>query len=67
SRAVFTQHNNVIGTLNVLFAIKEFREDCHLVKLACYSEQRGKTVLLSSKHKLYPFTAYHSLLLQRQL
>ena len=22
SRAVFTQHNNVIGTVNVLFAIK---------------------------------------------
>jgi UDP-sulfoquinovose synthase len=24
-RAVFTQHNNVIGTVNVLFAIKEFK------------------------------------------
>ncbi|CAI9093703.1 OLC1v1029262C1 [Oldenlandia corymbosa var. corymbosa] len=38
SRAVFTQHNNVIGTLNVLFAIKEFREDCHLVKLGTMGE-----------------------------
>lgn len=38
SRAVFTQHNNVIGTLNVLFAIKEFREECHLVKLGTMGE-----------------------------
>jgi UDP-sulfoquinovose synthase len=32
NRAVFTQHNNVIGTINVMFAIKEFAPDCHLVK-----------------------------------
>lgn len=38
SRAVFTQHNNVIGTLNVLFAIKEFSEECHLVKLGTMGE-----------------------------
>ncbi|KAG8375671.1 hypothetical protein BUALT_Bualt10G0124700 [Buddleja alternifolia] len=38
SRAVFTQQNNVIGTLNVLFAIKEFGEDCHLVKLGTMGE-----------------------------
>lgn len=38
NRAVFTQHNNVIGTLNVLFAIKEFREECHLVKLGTMGE-----------------------------
>lgn len=38
SRAVYTQHNNVIGTLNVLFAIKEFREGCHLVKLGTMGE-----------------------------
>ncbi|KAL3818947.1 hypothetical protein ACJIZ3_004852 [Penstemon smallii] len=38
SRAVYTQHNNVIGTLNVLFAIKEFKEDCHLVKLGTMGE-----------------------------
>ncbi|KAL1532579.1 UDP-sulfoquinovose synthase, chloroplastic [Salvia divinorum] len=38
SRAVYTQHNNVIGTLNVLFAIKEFGEDCHLVKLGTMGE-----------------------------
>ncbi|KAF8396304.1 hypothetical protein HHK36_017919 [Tetracentron sinense] len=38
SRAVFTQNNNVIGTLNVLFAMKEFREECHLVKLGTMGE-----------------------------
>ncbi|KAA8525156.1 hypothetical protein F0562_006980 [Nyssa sinensis] len=38
SRAVFTQNNNVIGTLNVLFAIKEFKEECHLVKLGTMGE-----------------------------
>lgn len=38
SRAVFTQKNNVIGTLNVLFAIKEFGEECHLVKLGTMGE-----------------------------
>ncbi|KAK9862057.1 hypothetical protein WJX84_004747 [Apatococcus fuscideae] len=38
ARAVYTQHNNVIGTLNVLFAIKEFAPDCHLVKLGTMGE-----------------------------
>ncbi|XP_078438025.1 sulfoquinovosyldiacylglycerol 1 [Wolffia australiana] len=38
SRAIFTQHNNVIGTLNVLFAIKEFAGECHLVKLGTMGE-----------------------------
>ncbi|KAH7373992.1 hypothetical protein KP509_17G082800 [Ceratopteris richardii] len=38
SRAVFTQHNNVIGTMNVLFAIKEFSPECHLVKLGTMGE-----------------------------
>ena len=37
-RAVFTQHNNVIGTINVLFAIKEFAPECHLVKLGTMGE-----------------------------
>ena len=36
--AVFTQVNNVVGTLNVLFAIKEFRPDCHLIKLGTMGE-----------------------------
>jgi len=36
--AVFSQVNNVVGTLNVLFAIKEFAPDCHLVKLGTMGE-----------------------------
>lgn len=36
--AVYTQHNNVIGNLNVLFAINEYAPDCHLVKLGTMGE-----------------------------
>jgi UDP-sulfoquinovose synthase len=36
--AVATQHNNVIGTLNVLFAIHEIVPECHLVKLGTMGE-----------------------------
>jgi UDP-sulfoquinovose synthase len=36
--AVFTQVNNVVGTLNLLFALREFRPDCHLVKLGTMGE-----------------------------
>ncbi|MGZ4151219.1 MAG: NAD-dependent epimerase/dehydratase family protein [Actinomycetota bacterium] len=36
--AVFTQTNNVVGTLNVLFAIERFAPDCHLVKLGTMGE-----------------------------
>jgi UDP-sulfoquinovose synthase len=36
--AVFTQQNNVIGTLNVLFAIREIVPECHLVKLGTMGE-----------------------------
>jgi UDP-sulfoquinovose synthase len=37
-RAVLTQTNNVVGTLNVLYAIKEFAPECHLVKLGTMGE-----------------------------
>lgn len=36
--AIFTQTNNVVGTLNLLFAIRELRPDCHLVKLGTMGE-----------------------------
>ncbi len=36
--AVFTQVNNVVGTLNLLYAIREFQPDCHLVKLGTMGE-----------------------------
>lgn len=36
--AVFTQVNNVVGTLNVVYAIRDFAPDCHLVKLGTMGE-----------------------------
>lgn len=36
--AVHTQYNNVIGTLNVLYVIKEYAPSCHLVKLGTMGE-----------------------------
>lgn len=36
--AVFTQVNNVVGNLNVLYAIKEVVPDCHLIKLGTMGE-----------------------------
>jgi UDP-sulfoquinovose synthase len=36
--AVMTQVTNVVGTLNLLFAIKEFNKDIHLVKLGTMGE-----------------------------
>lgn len=37
-RAVYTQVNNVSGTLNVLFAMRHFVPDAHLVKLGTMGE-----------------------------
>lgn len=36
--AVYTQHNNIIGTLNVLFAMESHCPDAHLVKLGTMGE-----------------------------
>ncbi|MEC4984665.1 MAG: NAD-dependent epimerase/dehydratase family protein [Oscillatoria sp. PMC 1068.18] len=36
--AVMTQMNNVVGTLNILYAMKEEFPDCHLVKLGTMGE-----------------------------
>jgi UDP-sulfoquinovose synthase len=36
--AVFTQVNNLAGTLNIIYAIKQYRPDCHLVKLGTMGE-----------------------------
>jgi UDP-sulfoquinovose synthase len=38
AHAVYTQHNNVIGNLNLLFAINEIDPDIHLVKLGTMGE-----------------------------
>jgi UDP-sulfoquinovose synthase len=36
--AVYTQVNNVVGTLNVIYGIKEIVPDCHLIKLGTMGE-----------------------------
>jgi UDP-sulfoquinovose synthase len=36
--AVYTQVNNVVGTLNLLFAIREHSPQCHLIKLGTMGE-----------------------------
>jgi UDP-sulfoquinovose synthase len=36
--AAFTQVNNIVGTLNLLFALREINPDCHLVKLGTMGE-----------------------------
>jgi len=36
--AIFTQVNNVVGTMNVLFAIRELAPECHLIKLGTMGE-----------------------------
>jgi UDP-sulfoquinovose synthase len=36
--AVFTQVNNIVGTLNVLYAMADHAPDCHLVKLGTMGE-----------------------------
>ncbi|MEP6757583.1 MAG: NAD-dependent epimerase/dehydratase family protein [Actinomycetota bacterium] len=36
--AVFTQTNNVVGTLNVLWAIRDLAPECHLIKLGTMGE-----------------------------
>jgi UDP-sulfoquinovose synthase len=38
NHAVLTQVNNLIGTLNLLYAIHEVSSDCHLVKLGTMGE-----------------------------
>jgi len=54
--AVFTQTNNVIGTLNVLFAMAELSPDAHLVKLGTMGEYGTPNIdieegFIAIKHK----------------
>lgn len=37
-RSIYTQTNNVMGSINLLYAIKEFAPDCHMVKLGTMGE-----------------------------
>jgi nucleoside-diphosphate-sugar epimerase len=41
--AVYKQHNNVIGTLNVLFAMNQFAPESQLVKLGTMGETGRQT------------------------
>ncbi len=36
--AVFTQMNNVVGTLNLIYAVRELVPDCHIIKLGTMGE-----------------------------
>ena len=38
AHATYTQHNNVVGTLNLLYAITEVDPSIHLVKLGTLGE-----------------------------
>jgi UDP-sulfoquinovose synthase len=38
NHAIYSQHNNIEGTLNVLYAMKEFVPESHLVKLGTMGE-----------------------------
>ncbi len=44
--AVFTQVNNVVGTLNVLYAIKEITPECHLIKLGTMGEYGTPNIVI---------------------
>jgi UDP-sulfoquinovose synthase len=44
--AVYTQQNNVIGTLNLLFEMKEFARDAQLVKLGTMGEYGTPNVVI---------------------
>jgi UDP-sulfoquinovose synthase len=38
NRAVFTQTNNIVGTLNLLWVLRDYAPQCHLVKLGTMGE-----------------------------
>jgi UDP-sulfoquinovose synthase len=38
NHAIYSQHNNVEGTLNVIYAMKDLVPECHLVKLGTMGE-----------------------------
>lgn len=44
--AIYTQSNNVLGNLNVLYAIKDFAPDCHLIKLGTMGEYGTPNIVI---------------------
>jgi UDP-sulfoquinovose synthase len=62
--AVSTQVNNVVGTLNLLFALRELQPDCHLVKLGTMGEYGTPNIDIeegyikiehNGRHDIFPF------------
>jgi UDP-sulfoquinovose synthase len=56
NHAIYTMENNVLGTLNVLYAIKETNPSCHLVKLGTMGEYGTPNIdieegFITIKHK----------------
>jgi len=54
--AVFTQYNNVIGTLNLIFGVKKHCPNCHILKLGTMGEYGQPNIdieegFLKIKHK----------------
>jgi UDP-sulfoquinovose synthase len=37
-KAAFTLHNNLISTLNIIYAVKEVNSECHIIKLGTMGE-----------------------------
>ena len=50
--AVYTQHNNVIGTLNLLFAVKRHCPEAHLVKLGTMGEHGCPAIDLNEAYSI---------------
>ena len=48
--AVLTQSNNVIGTLNLLYAMRDFVPNCHLVKLGTMGSTAAPTSTSKGLH-----------------
>jgi UDP-sulfoquinovose synthase len=61
--AVFTHVNNVVGTLNVLYAIADHAPDCHLVKLGTMGEYGTRTSI--SKRGISPLRIRDALIRSR--
>jgi len=56
--AVYTQVNNVVGTLNLLYAIAEIDPSIHLVKLGTMGEYGTPNIDIEGLHPDHPQGAY---------
>src|SRR5208282_2759845 len=54
-QATYTQYNNVVGTLNILWAIKEINPKIHLIKLGTageYSDWLYKDIVVPERSRI---------------